>query len=65
MGSLDLHHSLSAALSLEQCLWRTSDSQGAEGVAWACLDERGQKLFKQDVKTKSGAKSICSNASIK
>ncbi len=24
----DLHHTFSAALSLERCLWRTTDSQG-------------------------------------
>ncbi len=43
-------HFLSAALSLVRCSQRTSDNQGAEGVARAGLDERGQKLSKQDVR---------------
>ncbi len=43
-------HFLSAALSLARCSRRTSDNQGAEGVARAGLDERGQKLSKQDVR---------------
>ncbi len=30
-GGFDLHHTLSAALSLERCSPRTSDSQGAVG----------------------------------
>lgn len=50
VGSSDLHHFLFAALSLERCLWRTSDNQGAEGVARADLDEKGQKLSKQDIR---------------
>ncbi len=49
---LDLCHFLSAALSLARCSRRTSDNQGAEGVARAGLDERGQKLSKQDVRVK-------------
>jgi len=36
------------ALNLERCSQRTSESQGAEGVAQSGLDERGQKLSKQD-----------------
>ncbi len=44
-----MRHTLSAALSLEQCLQRTSDSQWAEGVAWAGLDVKGQTVSKQDV----------------
>ncbi len=41
---------LSAALSLERCSRRTFNSQGADGVVYAGLDERGQKLSKQDVR---------------
>jgi len=37
-------------LRLEQCSRRTSDNQGEEGVVSAGLEERGQKLSKQDVK---------------
>ncbi len=48
-------HFLSAALSLARCSRRTSDNQGAEGVARAGLDERGQKLSKQDVRVKQRA----------
>jgi len=29
-----------------------SDSQGAEGVVWDGVDERGQKLSNQDVRLK-------------
>ncbi len=38
-----LRHILSAALSLEQCSLRTSDSQGAK-VVHAGLNERGIKV---------------------
>ncbi len=37
-------------LSLERCSQRTSDSQGADDVVRAGLDEGGQKLSKQDVR---------------
>ncbi len=50
VGFCDLRHTLSAALSLEQCLRRTSDSQGAEGVVRAGLEDKGQKESKQDVR---------------
>ncbi len=42
-GFFDLCHTLSAALSLERCSRRTSDSQGAEGVVQAGLEDKGQK----------------------
>ncbi len=35
-----LLHTLSAALSLERCLLRTSDSQGVEGVVRAGLEDK-------------------------
>ncbi len=38
------------ALSLERCSWRTTDSQGAEGVVRAGLEDKGQKLSKQDIR---------------
>ncbi len=47
-----MRHTLSAALSLEQCLRRTSDSQGAEGVARTGLEDKGQKESKHDVREK-------------
>ncbi len=50
VGFCDLRHTLSAALSLERCLRRTSDSQGAEGVVRAGLEDKGQKESKQDVR---------------
>ncbi len=50
VGFFDLHHTFSAALSLEQCSRRTSDSQGAEGVVHAGLDDKGQTVSKQDVR---------------
>ncbi len=40
-GSFDLRHFLSDALSLVRCSRRTSDNQGLEGAARACLEERG------------------------
>ncbi len=46
VGFCDLHHILAAALSLERCSRRTSDSQGAEGVVWAGLEDKGQKVSK-------------------
>ncbi len=46
----DLRHTLSAALSLERCSRRTSDSQGAEGVVQAGLEDKGQTVSKQDVR---------------
>ncbi|XP_016346342.1 proprotein convertase subtilisin/kexin type 6-like [Sinocyclocheilus anshuiensis] len=46
------------ALSLEQCSRRTSDSQGAEEVVRAGLDERGQKLSKQYVRVEQRM-SVC------
>ncbi len=46
----DLHHTLSAALSLERCSRRTTDSQGAEGVVRAGLEDKGQKVSKQDIR---------------
>ncbi len=50
VGFFDLCHTLSAALSLERCSRRSSDSQGAEGVIWASLEDRGQTVSKQNVK---------------
>ncbi len=50
VGFCDLRHTLSAALSLERCSRRTSDSQGAEGVVWAGLEDKGQKVSKQDIR---------------
>ncbi len=41
---------ISAALSLERCSRRTSDSQGAEGVLRAGLEDKGQTVSKQDVR---------------
>ncbi len=48
--SFDLHHFLSAALSLVRCSWRTSDNQGSEGAARAGLEERGQMSSRQEFK---------------
>ncbi len=45
-----MRHTLSAALSLERCSWRTTDSQGAEGVLRAGLDDKVQKVSKQDIR---------------
>ncbi len=45
-----MRHTLSAALSLEQCSRRTSDSQGAEVVVRSGLEEKGQTVSKQDVR---------------
>ncbi len=45
-----MRHTLSAALSLERCSRRTTDSQGAEGVVWAGLEDKGQKVSKQDIR---------------
>lgn len=42
---LDLCHFLSAALTLERCSLRSSDSQGADGVMHAGLDDSGQKSY--------------------
>ncbi len=50
VGFCDLRHNLSAALSLERCSRRTSDSQGAEGVVRAGLEDKGQKVSKQDIR---------------
>ncbi len=50
VGFCDLRHTLSAALSLERCSRRTTDSQGAEGVTWAGLKDKGQKVSKQDIR---------------
>ncbi len=50
VGFCDLRHTLSAALSLERCSRRTSDSQGAEGVVRAGLEDKGQKVSKQDIR---------------
>ncbi len=50
VGFFDLRHTLSAALSLERCSQRTSDSQGAEGVVRAGLEDKGQTVSKQDVR---------------
>ncbi len=44
------YYTLSAALSLERCSRRTSDSQGAEGVVRAGLEDKGQKVSKQNVR---------------
>ncbi len=49
-GFCDLRHNFSAALSLERCSWRTTDSQGAEGVVRAGLEDKGQKVSKQDIR---------------
>ncbi len=40
VGFFDLLHTLSAALSLEQCSQRTSDGRGAEGVVRAGLEDK-------------------------
>ncbi len=45
-----MRHTLSAALSLERCSRRTTDSQGAEGVVRAGLEVKGQKVLKQDIR---------------
>ncbi len=50
VGLLDLRHTLSAALSLERCSQRTSDSQGAEGVVQAVQEDKGQTVSKQDLR---------------
>ncbi len=50
VGFCDLRHTLSAALSLERCSRRTSDSQGAGGVVWAGLEDKGQNISKQDIR---------------
>ncbi len=50
VGFCDLRHTLSAALSFERCSRRTSDSQGAEGVVRAGLEDKGQKVSKQDIR---------------
>ncbi len=50
VGFCDLRHTLSAALSLERCSRRTSDSQGARGVVRAGLEDKGQKVSKQDIR---------------
>ncbi len=50
VGFCDLRHTLSAALSLERCSRRTTDSQGAEGVVRAGLEDKGQKGSKHDVR---------------
>ncbi len=50
VGFSDLRHTLSAALSLERCSRSTSDSQGAEGVVRAGLEDKGQTVSKQDVR---------------
>ncbi len=50
VGFFYLRHNLSAALSLERCLRRTSDSQGAEGVVRAGLEDKGQTVSIQDVR---------------
>ncbi len=47
---MDLRHTLSAALSLGRCSQRTSDSQGAEGVVRAGLEDKGQTVPKQDLR---------------
>ncbi len=41
---------LSAALSFELCSRRTAYSQGAEGVVWAGLEDKGQTVSKQDIR---------------
>ncbi len=43
-------HILSAALSLERFSRRTTDSQGAEGVLRIGLEDKGQKVSKQDIR---------------
>ncbi len=43
-------HVLSAALSLERCSRITTDSQGAEGVVPSGLEDKGQKVSKQDIR---------------
>ncbi len=50
VGFRDLRYTLSAALSLERCSRRTTDSQGAEGVVRAGLEVKGQKVSKQDIR---------------
>ncbi len=47
-----MRHTLSAALSLERCSQRTTDSHGAEGVVRAGLEDKGQKVSKQDIRVK-------------
>ncbi len=48
VGFCDLHHTLSEVLSLERCSRRTTDSQGAKRVVRAGLEDKGQKVSKQD-----------------
>ncbi len=36
--------------SLERCSWRRTDSQGAEGVVRAGLEDKGQKVSKQYIR---------------
>ncbi len=52
VGFCDLRHTLSAALSLERCSWRKTDSQVAEGVVWAGLEDKGQNVSKHDFRLK-------------
>ncbi len=56
---LDLCHFLSAALSLVRCSRENIGQPGAEGVARAGLDERGQKLSKQDVRVEQECQWHC------
>jgi len=44
VGFLVLHHTLSAALSLERCSLSTSDSQGEETIADSRKGESEQRL---------------------
>ncbi len=50
VGFCDLRHTLSAALSLERCSQRTTDSQGVEGVVRDGMEDKGQKVSKQDIR---------------
>ncbi len=45
-----MRHTLSAALSLERCSRRTTDSQGAEVAVRAGLEDKGQKVSQQDIR---------------
>ncbi len=45
-----MRHTLSVALSLERCSRRTTDRQGAKGVVHAGLEDKGQKVSKQDIR---------------
>ncbi len=53
LGLRDLHHFLSATLSLDRSSRRTSDNQGLEGAACAGLEEGGHTWSRQEVKVEN------------